>query len=126
LDLFQSLAASGEFGDDGVHGGGPDKGFGIVVPDGKEIFHCGDQRMINRASDAIPGHWHLQYARKDKIAPEIVRKKNDDWRESQSFGTEILLSHQWLTEVANDWRNSKFSKNRDWLTCQSFLQRLGR
>ena len=27
LDLFKSLAASGEFGDDGVHGGGPDKGF---------------------------------------------------------------------------------------------------
>jgi hypothetical protein len=39
LDLFQSLAASGKFGDDRVNGGGPDEELGILVPGSQEIFN---------------------------------------------------------------------------------------
>ena len=38
LDLLQSLAATGQLFQDGFDGGGPDKGFRIVVPGDEEGF----------------------------------------------------------------------------------------
>jgi hypothetical protein len=60
FDLFESLAASGEFGNDGIHGSGPDEWFRIFVPGGEEIFNCDDQ-IVNAekriASDAFVGQF---------------------------------------------------------------------
>jgi len=37
------LAATGEFGDDGIDGGGPDKWFGFFVPSGQKLFDRSDE-----------------------------------------------------------------------------------
>ena len=60
MDLFESLAASGEFGDDRIHGSGPDEWFGILVPGSKKVFN-GDDQIIGAekrvASDAFIGQF---------------------------------------------------------------------
>jgi hypothetical protein len=38
LDLLKGLAAAGEFGDDGFHGGGPNEGLGGFVPGLQELL----------------------------------------------------------------------------------------
>jgi hypothetical protein len=43
LDLFEGLAAAGEFGDDGIDGRSPDEGLGIFVPRGEEVIDGGDK-----------------------------------------------------------------------------------
>ena len=45
LDLFQGLAASGELGHDGVDGGGPDEGFGVLIPYGEKVLDGGHQMV---------------------------------------------------------------------------------
>ena len=37
LDLFQSLAATSQSGNDGIHGGSPHEWFGVVVPSGQKL-----------------------------------------------------------------------------------------
>src|SRR5208283_959814 len=43
LDVFQSLTASGKFGENRVDGRGPDKRFRLFVPDCQEFVNGGDQ-----------------------------------------------------------------------------------
>ena len=58
LDLFESLTASGEFGEDRVDGGGPDEGFGACVPSSQEILDRGSEISDAKkgiAADALVG-----------------------------------------------------------------------
>jgi hypothetical protein len=58
LDLFQGLAATSEFGDDGLNCGGPDEGLGILVPGGQEVFNGGDKIIDTKkrtTTDALVG-----------------------------------------------------------------------
>jgi hypothetical protein len=51
---------SSEFGDDGVHCGGPDERLGILVPGGQEIFNGGDKIIDTKkrtAADAFGGEF---------------------------------------------------------------------
>ncbi len=63
MDLCQSLAASGEFGDDGIPRCGPDEGLGILVPGGEKIFNRGDKIVEAEkriAPDALVGQFGNQ------------------------------------------------------------------
>src|SRR5258707_2355179 len=64
LDLFQSLAASGKFGDDRVNGGGPDEGLGILVPSSQEIFNGGDKTIDNE------NLFQRTNRRRERVAPD--------------------------------------------------------
>ena len=41
--MFESLAAAGEFGDNGIDGRGPDEGLWIFVPSREELLNGGDE-----------------------------------------------------------------------------------
>ena len=43
LDLFQGLAATGEFSDNRIHGGSPHEWFGIFVPSGQKLIDSGNK-----------------------------------------------------------------------------------
>ena len=43
MDLFESLTASGELGEDRVDGGSPDKGLGACVPSSQEMLNRGGE-----------------------------------------------------------------------------------
>jgi hypothetical protein len=60
LDLFKGLAATGEFGNDGIDGGGPDEWFGVFVPSGQKLFDGADEILDTQervAADTLVGQF---------------------------------------------------------------------
>ena len=58
MNLFESLTAFGELGEDRVDGGGPDERLGRCVPSGQEIFDGGGEISDAEkgiAADALVG-----------------------------------------------------------------------
>ena len=58
MDLFESLTASGELGEDRVDGGGPNKGLGAGVPSSQEVLNRGGKIRDAKkgiAADALVG-----------------------------------------------------------------------
>jgi hypothetical protein len=53
LDLFESLAAAGEFSHDRVDGGRPDEGFRIFIPRRQEFVDGGNE-IVNAEKGAAP------------------------------------------------------------------------
>jgi hypothetical protein len=70
LDLFESLTASGELGDNRIDGGGPDERPGTCIPGGQKILNRG--REIGNAKKGIAADALVGQLRKptlDEVEP---------------------------------------------------------
>ena len=132
MDLFKSLTASGELGDDGVDSGGPNEGLGVLVPCGQKLLNRSDEiGHAEKASAADPLVGQLRKPTLDQVQPTATgwHKVRDKTRVSfeprldlRSVMGPVVVHHQVQRRLAGKLTVDAAEKLQELLMAVAFVK----
>ena len=132
MDLFKSLTASGEFGDDGVDGSGPNKGPRVLIPCAQELLNRSDE--IGHAEKGIAANLFIGQLGEpplDEVQPTATgrHKMRDKTRVSFKPGLDldgvmgsVVVHHQMERRLAGEFTVEAAQKLQELLMAMTLVK----